>query len=283
MAFRIAIGSIFTECNHFCGQPLTLRDFERNELRRGTEILNQTTGTVGGMLEVLNRSGQCSVPLLVASTCPGGPVAADCYQQLKSELLERLRAELPVAGVLLALHGAATVENVDDLEGDLITAVRQVVGERVPIVTTLDLHAHVTEAMVTQSDAILAWETYPHRDAFTTGERGARMLLDILQGKCRPTMAIAKVPVMVTAIHGGTEGAGPFADCLRLAKTYEGQGSALSTAMFLVHPYIDLPHMGGGGTRHHRQRYGQGGTTVRISGRRVLETTPGPGARFADA
>src|SRR5262249_11886282 len=149
-----------------------------------------TTGTVGGVLEVLRERNCEVVPLIVASTCPGGPVAAECYAQLKTELLDRLRAALPVAGGILPLHGSATAENADDLEGDLIAAVRQVVGEKIPIVATLDLHAHVTAAMVEHADALVAWETYPHRDAFTTGQRGARLLADMLDGKIRLTMAL---------------------------------------------------------------------------------------------
>ncbi len=247
MGPRIAIGSIFTECNHFCGVALTLTDFERTELRRGEEVLTQSAGTVGGMLHGL-RERHCQVaPLLVASACPGGPIAADCYSQMKEELIQRLRSVLPVEGVLLALHGAATAENADDVEGDLIEAVRHIVGPAVSIVATLDLHAHVTEKMVHHADALLAWETYPHRDAFSTGERGARMLLDIVEGKYRPTMALAKVPVVVSGIHGGTEGSGPFADCMRFAKCFEGHDGVLSTSLFLVHPYLDLPDMGGGG------------------------------------
>ncbi len=247
MTHRIAIGSIFTECNHWCGVPLSLADFARTELRRGEEILAQTSGTVGGALQAL-REHRCEiVPLLVTSACPGGPVAADCYSQLKDELLDRLRAALPVSGVILPLHGAATAENAEDLEGDLIAAVRDIVGPNVPIVVTLDLHAHVTAAMVQHADALLAWETYPHRDSFTTGQRGARMLVDILDGKCRPAMALAKVPVIVSAIHGGTEGDGPFAECMRFAKHLEGRDGVLSTSVFLVHPYLDSPGMGSGG------------------------------------
>lgn len=77
--------------------------------------------------------------------------------------------------------------------------------------------------------------------------RGARLLLDILDGKCRPAMAMAKVPLIVSAIHGGTEGEGPFADVMRLAKSHEGRDDILSTSVFLVHPYLDLPGLGGGG------------------------------------
>lgn len=242
---KIAIGSIFTESNHLGGAPTDLACFARYELRRGNEILEQQTGTVGGMLSVLRERQADVAPLLVASACPGGPLTAACYRQLKSEMLERLQAAGPVDGVLLALHGAAAAEDVGDLEGDLLQAVRNRVGPRMPIVGTLDLHAHVTGQMIACADALLAWETYPHKDAYSTGVRGARMLLDIVTGKCRPAMALAKVPVVVGGVLGHTEGPGPFADVMRFAKSHEGR--VLSTSVFLVHPYLDVPDMGGGG------------------------------------
>ncbi|MGE5191756.1 MAG: M81 family metallopeptidase, partial [Deltaproteobacteria bacterium] len=179
--------------------------------------------------------------------CPSAPVTGACYRHLKEELLGRLQQVLPVDGVLLALHGAAAVEGMGHLESDLLAAVRRVVGENVPLVATLDLHAHVTEAMVRAADALLAWETYPHRDAFETGCRGARALVDIVDGRLRPTMALAKVPVLVSGVLGHTERPGPFADVMRLAKSFERRPGVYSTSAFLVHPYLDLADMGGGG------------------------------------
>lgn len=234
----IALGSIFTECNDLGGAPTDLACFERYELHRGSEILEQTAGTVGGMLSVLRERHARIAPLLVASACPGGPLTAECYRQLKTELLDRLKSAGQIAGVLLALHGSAAADDVGDLEGDLLQAVRAQVGPNLPVVATLDLHAHVTGTMVQSADALIAWETYPHKDAFSTGERGARMLLDIIAGRCRPTMALAKVPVLVGGVCGHTEGEGPFADVMRFAKSREGKGNVLSTSVFLVHPYL---------------------------------------------
>lgn len=154
---------------------------------------------------------------------------------------------MPLDGVLLALHGAAVAEQVDDLEGDLLDAVRQVVGQSRFVVATLDLHAHVTAAMVNAADALVAWETYPHRDAYSTGTRAAALLLDALTGRVKPVMAMAKVPLLVGGVLGHTDGPGPFADVMRLAKSHEGAGEVLSTSLFLVHPYLDVPEMGGGG------------------------------------
>src|SRR5688572_902821 len=164
---RIALGSILTECNEFGGQPIDLARFRQYELRYGPDVLELRGGAVGGMLAVLAEAGVEPLPLLVASTCPGGPVTGECYRRLKEELLDRLAAYGPVDGVLLALHGSAVVEGLGDLEGDLLAAVRSQVGPVMPVVATLDLHAHVTRAMVEHADALIAWETYPHRDAFS--------------------------------------------------------------------------------------------------------------------
>lgn len=245
--YRISLGSIIIECNHLGGTLADIDFFRQSELRIGAEILEQKSGVVGGMLSVLNARGVDVVPLLVASACPSGPLKSACYRELKDALLKQLKSASPVDGVLLPLHGAAAAEDVGDLEGDLIAAVRSIVGPEIPIVVTLDLHADVTELMVESADAILAWETYPHRDTFSTGVRGAKMLLDMLDGKCRPTMAMAKVPVIVSAVHGGTEDGGPFDEIMRFAKSHERCNGVLSTSVFLVHPYLDLPGMGGGG------------------------------------
>lgn len=247
MILRVAVGSLFTECNHLGGKPTDLDCFRRQELLHGPAILDIDEGTVGGMLEVL-RQRRCDVrPLIVASACPGGSITAECYEKLKGDLLYDLRHHGPVDGVMLALHGAATSEEVGDVEGDLLGEVRSLVGDRVGIVASLDLHAHVTEAMVQSADALVAWETYPHKDAFSTGARAARLLVDTLQGRCRPAMALAKVPVLVGGVLGHTDGEGPFADIMRFAKSHEGHNGVLSTSVFLVHPYLDLPDMGGGG------------------------------------
>jgi microcystin degradation protein MlrC len=245
--YRIAVGTIFTESNHLVGTFTDLACFERTELRRGQQVLESTDGVVGGMLSALRERGADIVPLLVATAVPGGILSRDCYLTLKTELLQRLRDSKPVGGVLLPLHGGAAVEEIGDLEGDLVEAVRNEVGAEIPIVGTLDLHAHVSERMVECTDALVAWETYPHRDTYTTGVRGVRMLLDILDGKVRPAMAMAKVPVIVGGIMGSTEGSAPFADVMRFAKAMEQRPDVLSTSTFLVQPYLDHPGMGGGG------------------------------------
>ena len=67
---RVALGSIFTECNQLGGVPIDLSWFERYELHRGAAILGLKQGVVGGMLQVLSERGATPVPLLSTRTPP---------------------------------------------------------------------------------------------------------------------------------------------------------------------------------------------------------------------
>ena len=244
---RIALGGILTECNHFGGLPTDMKSYENSELLRGDQILASSTSVVGGMLNALHQRQADPVPLIYASALAAGPLTSPCYQQLRGELFERLQQVLPVDAVLMPLHGSALVDGLDDPEGDMIHQVRDLVGPDIPIVATLDLHAHVTAEMVRHADALLGWETYPHVDQYGTGQRGAHLLVDMLEGKCRPTMAMGKVPVITSAVHVSTNDDDPFADLMRFTKSLEEQDGVLSTSLFLIHPYMDLPEMGSGG------------------------------------
>tara|TARA_B100000902_G_scaffold356743_1_gene370635 strand:+ start:1305 stop:2795 length:1491 start_codon:yes stop_codon:yes gene_type:complete len=243
---RIAIGSILTECNQFGGSPINLDSFSRYDLYYGESMLSVEAGVVGGALEELRRTGSEIIPLIYASTCPGGYITKECYSHLRKELITRLQDALPVDGVILPLHGASVAEGTQDPEGDLLEAVRQIVGSETPIVATLDLHAHVTPAMVKNADALVAWETYPHRDSKSTGTRGAKLLVDVVNRNILTTMAMVKVPVITGGILGGTDGDGVFANLMRQTKALENRNGVLSTSLFLTHPYLDQPCMGSG-------------------------------------
>ena len=246
MAARIGVGGIFIECNHFTSQLADRAAFERSEWLCGGELLARDTGVLGGMMSVLRANDCKPVPLLYASACPSGVVREEVYDELKNVLLELLNNAVELDGILLCLHGAGAAINAPDMEGDLTRAIRERVGNEVPIVGTLDLHAHITPELFAHTDVLLAWETYPHVDAFETGERGAQAMVDILAGRLKPVMAMAKVPIIVSAIHGRTQQPGPFADVMHEAKRLEDSGALYSINPILVHPYLNLPDMGGG-------------------------------------
>jgi len=161
MSYRIAIGALLVECNHFGGIPTDMASFRRTQYICGNELLALTDGTMGGFLQTLNQSLRpCTiVPTVAATACPGGLVLDTAYQTIKQDILAPISAALQedrLDGVLLALHGSAASESEPDLEGDLLEAVRLLIGPDLPVVVTLDLHAHVTQRMVDFADVLIA-------------------------------------------------------------------------------------------------------------------------------
>jgi microcystin degradation protein MlrC len=95
---------------------------------------------------------------------PSAPTRRADYEALRDELLEDLRAAMPVDMVLLFLHGAQMAEGYDDCEGDVIRRVREIVGPETPIGVELDLHCNITQEMTDHATAIMACKEYPHTD-----------------------------------------------------------------------------------------------------------------------
>ena len=245
---RIGVGSIFQESNQFAATQTDLALFRNSYVHEGGALL-QLAGTdceVAGILATCANAGAQAVPLLAARSVSGGVLSDACYIELKETLLARLRAAPPLDGLILAMHGSMVTASQEDPEGDLLDAVRRIVGPDLPIVMTLDLHAHVTARMVSQANALVSFTHYPHDDTYSTGERGATLLLRTVQGGVRPVMALAKVPIICGACNGQTFGDGPMAHLTRRARRLETQPGILSVSCFQVHPYNDLPGMGCG-------------------------------------
>jgi microcystin degradation protein MlrC len=123
------------------------------------------------------------VPLVWAAATPSAHVTEEAFERIVGMLIEDLRKEGPFDAVYLDLHGAMVAEHVDDGEGEVLRRVREVVGPRVPVVSSLDLHANVTAAMVEHADAMVAYRHYPHIDMGETGAKAARLLHEFLAGK----------------------------------------------------------------------------------------------------
>jgi microcystin degradation protein MlrC len=148
---RIAIGGISHETNTYCRAMTSFADFH---VLRGERLL----GTAGRETDVGGAVGAClargiePIPLLHAWAQPSGTIERAAYERLRDELVDRLSGET-VDGVCLALHGAGVADGLEDLEADLVAAVRQVAAS-VPVVATFDLHGNVTQAMADLLDGV---------------------------------------------------------------------------------------------------------------------------------
>src|SRR3712207_6660144 len=152
MSYRIAVGEVAHETNTFVA-PTTIEPFKRYMWLRGDEIAAAHAGNrtyVGGMLDRAAGLGVTAVPTFVTMAYPSGTITAAAYREILDELLRAIERALPLDAVCLSLHGAGVAEGVDDLEGDLLRRVRELVGPGVPIAAALDLHGNITPGMLEQ-------------------------------------------------------------------------------------------------------------------------------------
>ncbi|MCL4762323.1 MAG: M81 family metallopeptidase, partial [Burkholderiales bacterium] len=201
---RIAVGGFMHETNTFQPVPTTFRDFaeagDRQPLVRGDEVLRCFEGvntSVAGAIEVLRDAGATLVPLPWASATPAGYVAEDAFERIAAMIAEDLARALPLDGVYLSLHGAMVAEHLEDCEGELLARVRAVVGERVPVVASLDLHSNTTRRMFDLSDGLVSYCTYPHVDMADTGRKAARLLAETLARGRVPAKAFHQIPYLI--------------------------------------------------------------------------------------
>src|SRR5262249_21742105 len=151
-------------------RPTTRADFETTGVLRGAELVEKMaeTNELGGFIRSLRAWPERPeiVGLVRLPVWPAGTVTRATFAWLCVGLVEALRRALPVDGVLLALHGSLVAEGTPDVEGAVLDAYREVIGPKVPLVATLDLHANITERMVRAADALVLYHTAPHIDVF---------------------------------------------------------------------------------------------------------------------
>lgn len=149
----------------------------------GSALFDAVAGAnipVQGAIEALRAEGHHPIALAWAAASPSAHVTDEAFERIAGAIVDTLRAALPVDGVYLDLHGAMVTSTYDDGEGELLRRVREVIGPRIPLVASLDLHANITRQMMEQSDALSVYRTYPHVDMAETGARAIFMLKKLL-------------------------------------------------------------------------------------------------------
>lgn len=241
---RIAVGQIGHETNTFSTVPTTVGAFERFEWDEGEDVLRRHRGVrdyLGGMIARTEALGMEVVPTFSAFAYPAGLITAGTHEALVSSLVEGLERAGTVDAVCLALHGAGVTERADDLETDVLAAVRGVVGGSVPVVATLDLHANVTEGMIGEADALLGVNFYPHTDSFERGEEAVDLARRILEGSARPVMGLTRLPLMIPT---STTNLPPAKTVNGACWAKEGEPRVLDCTFFHGFPYADVPVVG---------------------------------------
>ena len=138
-------------------------------------------------------------PILIGKALPGGVVTMEAYESLVSQTLISLEENGPYDGVFLDIHGAMSVQGIDDAEGDFIKRIRKVIGTETLISTSMDLHGNVSEVLAKNTDLITCYRMAPHEDALESKRRAASNLIERLEnGKGKPKYkAWIPVPILL--------------------------------------------------------------------------------------
>jgi len=243
---RIAVAEIAQETDSFSPLTAELKDFESYGLYFGHEILERMKGVgpIGGFLEVAadHAAPVIILPIVRAFGSAGGTITTETFEFLTTRLVEGMKQSLPLDGVFLSLHGAAASTKVDDVEGALLHAVREVVGSNIPIVVALDHHANITQRMVNCANVLIGHETQPH-DPPATGRKAAKVLFRMLHGEIQPTVCWQKIP-MITPQDQFLTSEGPMKEWFDLARQMELRSGVLDVSPYPMQPWLDVAEGG---------------------------------------
>lgn len=182
------------------------------------------------------------LPTLRGHAMPGGIVTREAYESLVTKTLDLLKETLPLDGLFFDIHGAMSVQGLDDPEGDFLMRIRDVVGTDVLISTSMDPHGSVTHRLAQNTDLITCYRLSPHEDAIETKKRAVINLLDRLEnGKGKPAYkAWIRVPILLPGEQTSTR--------IEPGKTLTGQipglleeDKVIDASVWLSYPWADAP------------------------------------------
>ncbi len=190
---RIAIAGFSIESSTFSPATTSYEDFK---FLAGVELLSYYPFLSPGKEYRRNADW---FPTVRARALPGGIVTKETYKQIVQRTLKMLKENLPYDGIFLDIHGAMSVEGLNDPEGDYIKRIRDLVGYETVISTTMDLHGNVSRRLAKETDLITCYRLAPHEDAMETKERALRNLMERLEsGKGKPEYkAWIPVPILL--------------------------------------------------------------------------------------
>ena len=237
MTIRVGVAAFMQESNSFAPSLATLSDFEVRVGRDVVDFYHGTNSEVAGFLDSCETLGWKPIPLLAANAISGGPLARSCFEDICSNLITSISAQ-PLDGLLLALHGAMSVEGYPSGDAEIVRRVRKTLGARIPIVVSHDFHANVTPALLAQVNGLTGYRTYPHVDQQETGRRAGGMLARLIHGE-RSEHWYLPIPMLLSPQASSTFEP-PLKELADHLATSVPDSSGTFATLFCVQPWLDF-------------------------------------------
>ena len=187
------------------------------------------------------------VPILKGRSMPGGIVLRETYEKMANEIVEGLKNAGPLDALWFDIHGAMTVDGMVDAEGDLISRIREVIGDDVLVATSMDLHGNVSQQLATECDMLTCYRMAPHEDAPNTRKRTVYNLLTRLHGPTgadvearRPHKAWIHVPILLPGEKTSTR-LEPATSLYQLIPDIEAKDGVIDAAYWIGYAWADEP------------------------------------------
>ena len=244
---RVITGAIGHETSTFTTVATTWESYRNQRFGYliGDEIISKFRGTnttIGGFIAGAETHGLELIPTIFANAHPSGPTPRDIFEAILKDMLDRIAEAGSIDGVLLDLHGAMVAEGIDDGEGYILAAVRELVGPRVPILAELDIHSNVSRRMIEMADVLIGRETYPEIDQAERARECADVLVRMHREGLRPTMALHQIP-LVWGLNQVTAHS-PMREAIAELHRIEAQPGVICGSIATCYPLADIPDMG---------------------------------------
>lgn len=242
---RILAAMLKHETNTFSPVPTDLERFRAWGLYEGAAVEEAYKGTnhpLAAYLDLAEERGAEIVTPVAAEAMPSGIVQRETYAYLTGRILDALRDEGPFDCAMLDLHGAMAAEQAWDAEGDFLAEMRRIAPD-LPIAVTFDMHGNITQQVVDNCTCLIGYKHYPHTDMYEVGRRIGQILLDSLDGKCRPVMSYGILPLLAQTLRMGTADH-PMGPLQQMTRDEEERPGVLAASVFGGFPMTDVPVAG---------------------------------------
>lgn len=240
---RVFTASLATETNTFSPLFVDRQAFEQAFYCPPGTHPDTPTLCSGPMVAARERAKTDGFELIEGTATwaePAGPVSQAAYESLRDEILDQIRAALPLDVVLFGMHGSMVAVGYDDCEGDLMARAREVVGPDCIIGTELDMHCHLTDRMVQAGDVIVAFKEFPHTDFLARARDLTDLCLRAARGEVSPVMTVFDC----RAIGGFMTSRQPGRDFVDRLMAMEGKDGILSLTIAHGFQAADVYDMG---------------------------------------
>ena len=240
---RVFLGSIATETNTFSPLRTDILDFKESFYASPGQHPKTPTLCSAIYPAARARADELNWQIIEGTASwaePGGIVNQQTWEFLRDQLVNELKAAMPVDIVLLGLHGAMVSQDCLDCEGELVSAVREIVGPSAIIGATFDPHSHLSELRTKNLNLITVFKEFPHTDFVQVAEVLVELTHLASLGKVKPVISTFDCK-MIEVLTTSREPMRSFIDKIKLLET---QKNILSISV--IHGFMagDVPDLG---------------------------------------